>query len=130
MVVDAEVTALGSGAHTTADILDVGCRQTADAAVVAAGYSLNGFSDRLSPAQDGPKEIYLISDFVLGFANGVYWRSRRSIASTLGSIGSTTGYSPAAIRYTTTEFVQLGLFDHLSIQLFLPRHRAGFFIST
>jgi len=74
----ADETAVGTGAQNTADIL-AGCMDTPIAADVAAGYSLNGFSDWFLPSKEELNELYLNRSVVGGFAsdsNGsLYWSS-------------------------------------------------------
>ena len=62
------------GAQNTADIL-TGCPDTPIAADIAAGYTLNGFSDWFLPSLYELNRLYLQKDVVGGFASISYWTS-------------------------------------------------------
>ena len=62
------------GAQNTADIL-AGCPDTPIAADIAAGYTLNGFSDWFLPSRYEMNRLYLAKDVVGGFASISYWNS-------------------------------------------------------
>ncbi len=65
---------LYQGAQNTADIL-AGCPDTPIAADIAAGYTLNGFSDWFLPSRYELNRLYLAKDVVGGFASISYWNS-------------------------------------------------------
>ncbi len=76
----ADGSAVGTGAQNTADIL-AGCMETPIAADLAAGYTLNGYSDWFLPSFDELGELYLQRDVVGGFSIGGYWSSSEANAS-------------------------------------------------
>jgi hypothetical protein len=96
-IIGADGTVIGTGAQNTADIL-VGCTDTPIAADIAAGYSLNGFSDWFLPSKDELNELYLNKDVVGGLSNfGNYWSSSQLDArfswGQLFSNGNQGGYN-------------------------------------
>jgi hypothetical protein len=77
LIPGADETAYGTGAQNTADIL-AGCMDTPIAADIAAGYSLNGFSDWFLPSGDELRIMYFNRGVVGGFDSNPYWSSSES----------------------------------------------------
>ena len=72
-IAGADGMAVGTGRQNTLDII-AGCADAGTAAKVAAGYSLNGYSDWFLPSRDELNLLYLQKG-VGGFAGGDYWSS-------------------------------------------------------